>query len=445
MVEKLFSGREPKQSDVLLDPGCGEGSFIEGVLRYCELHELQAPHVVGVETDADLVKKARRKFTNSAVEILHQDYLGPQIPADFIIGNPPYVPITGLTDREKKHYRRLFKTAVSRFDLYLLFFERSLENLRRNGRLCFVTPEKYEYVHTAASLRRMFVSVCIEQIVHIDEDSFRGLVTYPVITTVENNPLRAGEATSVHLRHGSVILVHLPKDGSAWTGAIENAQPIDNDGLTLGNVCIRVSAGIATGADSIYVLHRAKIPKSLEGFSHPTISGKQLNSEQNELSATQDVMLTPYDETGALLPEAKLEKLLTYLKPHKKILEQRTCVKKHNHSKWYRFHDSVPLPDIMRPKILCKDIAREPRFWMDRAGLVVPRHTVYYIVPKENTNPDELLIYLNSDQAKSWLKAHCQRAANGFYRLQTEVIKQLPIPVELHSKLRTNEQISMLN
>ena len=38
MVEKLFRTRQPRAEETLLDPGCGTGVFIEGVLRWCDRH-----------------------------------------------------------------------------------------------------------------------------------------------------------------------------------------------------------------------------------------------------------------------------------------------------------------------------------------------------------------------------------------------------------------------
>ena len=46
-------------------------------------------------------------------------------PFDYIIGNPPYVPIEGLDEAEKGRYKAAFLTAQGRFDLYLLFFRTS--------------------------------------------------------------------------------------------------------------------------------------------------------------------------------------------------------------------------------------------------------------------------------------------------------------------------------
>ena len=43
----------------------------------------------------------------------------------------------------------------------------------------------------------------------------------------------------------------------------------------------------------------------------------------------------------------------------------------------------------------------------------------------------ELCEYLNSPEVAKWLMAHCQRAANGFLRLQSHVLKALPLPQAL--------------
>jgi len=93
--------------------------------------------------------------------------------------------------------------------------------------------------------------------------------------------------------------------------------------------------------------------------------------------------------------------------------------------------------DLLRPKILCKDISDNPLFWIDKEGLVVPRHSVYYIVPKHPSQIYRMAEYLNSDPVKAWIFANAQRAANGFLRIQSSVLKRLPIPAELARSLPT--------
>jgi adenine-specific DNA-methyltransferase len=89
-----------------------------------------------------------------------------------------------------------------------------------------------------------------------------------------------------------------------------------------------------------------------------------------------------------------------------------------------------PLDETLRPKILCKDIGSRPWFVVDEEGTIVPRHSVYYLVPAEESQLHELCAYLNSEPVAEFLVANCQRAANGFLRLQSHVLKQVPLPEE---------------
>ena len=86
------------------------------------------------------------------------------------------------------------------------------------------------------------------------------------------------------------------------------------------------------------------------------------------------------------------------------------------------------MKDLLCEKILCKDIIKNPQFWLDMSKQIIPRHTVYYIIPKEEIDIIKLYKFLNGKTAETWLKNHCQRAANGYYRLQSNVLKELPIP-----------------
>lgn len=439
MVARLFSQREPRSSDVVIDPGCGDGPFIEGVLRHCRQRGLTPPPIIGVETDPRHLSRAQARFAHEpAVTLLQQDYLdNPLGPADFIIGNPPYVGITGLDEREKARYKRTFETAVGRFDLYLLFFERSLQNLAPGGRLVFITPEKFEYVGTAAPLRKLLASQRMESLEHVAEDTFPGLVTYPTITTVQREPSTPESRTLVRFRDGLEREVALPADGASWNAALAGGLEADDGIPTLQDVCIRISCGIATGADEIFTQpDDARLPRGLRPFAHPTVSGRQLGlsgiTDDTSVVATRDVMLIPYDDSGNLLPEHRLGDLATHLRRPDNLrkLQERPRVREGGKT-WYRFYDNVPFADLRRPKILFKDITPEPRFWADRTGAIVPRHSVYYAVPKPGVDRDALLAYLNGPEAREWLRARCQRAANGFFRLQSSVVRTLPVPPSL--------------
>lgn len=43
---------------------------------------------------------------------------------DYVVGNPPYVAVEGLSEDEKGRYRSRFQSASGRMDLYFLFSSR---------------------------------------------------------------------------------------------------------------------------------------------------------------------------------------------------------------------------------------------------------------------------------------------------------------------------------
>jgi len=428
MVEKLFRKRNPRSSDTLLDPGCGSGAFIRGILDWCGQRDVEVPSIIGIEDDPRLIEEARGVVrSRENVVLIEGDFLSTDLGAfDFVIGNPPYLRIEGLSEVERHLYRRRFDTAVNRFDLYVLFFEKALKSLKPCGRLVFITPEKFEYTLTTKALRKLMTQYHVEEIHHVREDAFGHLVTYPTITTINRD---SGELTEILHRNGSSNIVKLPDDGSRWITAIKVESELNTSQITLGDICVRISCGVATGRDHVFVMPKDEVPESLKAYAHPTISGKELTARGIETSC---VMIIPYDKTG-LLPEDKLEGFMNWATEYKNILDSRSCVKR-GIRKWYAFHENPPMGDILRPKILCKDIGKEPRFWFDRRGLIVPRHSVYYIVSKNANRLTELLNYLNSERVRKWLIANCQRAANDFVRLQSSVLKMIPVPEYLVEK-----------
>jgi adenine-specific DNA-methyltransferase len=428
MANRLFHSKPPSRDSSILDPGCATGAFIAGIIRWCEDRKLAIPRIVGIDSDSRHLKEARAEFEEyPSVDIRHADFLNSRPRKfDYVIGNPPYVPITALNEEEKARYRRLFETARGRFDLYLLFFEQALNCLAPGGRLAFITPEKFLYVDTAEPLRVLLAKKRVEEILLLGEKTFGDLVTYPTVTVLSNTA-RNGR-TKIQLRSGERVAVHLAADGRSWMPALHG----DNgkvDGPRLEDICIRISCGVATGADSIFLHETKSLPSDLRPFAYRTISGRELCPQNGGLTSTYS-MLVPYSNDGVLLAERKLGALKSYLSEPTRMLQlkNRTCVRR---KPWYAFHETPPISEISRPKILCKDITARPMFWIDHSGVLVPRHSVYYIVPSEPARLSDLSDYLNSDYATEWLNAHCQRAANGYLRLQSAILKKLPIPPSL--------------
>lgn len=434
MVRRLFRDDPPTSDDRVLYPGCGTAPFAAAVERVCDAEGWEYPTGLGVERNPEHLTEARnRELTH--VEFEERDFLADDMrdaeAFEYIVGNPPYVPIEGLSEDEKTRYKAAFDTAIERFDLYLLFFERSLDLLSVDGVLSFVTPEKFEYVDTAAPLRRLLTTddVRAEEIEHIDEDAFTGFVTFPCITTVRRttDDLTPRE-TRVTLRDNTTHITTLPTDGGSWASQIRDADIKDiQTGATLRDVTERVSPGLATGADKVFVMGRDDIPDEVnEEWVRPTVSGSQLREFDGPY--TDSVFVCPYNDDGSLADEDELGTTLDWLEQHRERLEDRSCVEAGK--KWYACHENPPMEDILNPKIVFRDIVKEPQFWPEHEGNVVPKHSVYYAVPRDGVPMDELIDYLNSPEARMWMEASCQKAHNGYYRLQSRVLSDLPVPAE---------------
>lgn len=421
-----------------LFPGVGTGPFVAAVERHCEENGDDLPEGVGIDSDPEQIEEVRQRFDDLSFRFIQEDFLQPSPDLgtfDYIIGNPPYVPIQDLEDEEKEEYRNRFDTAYDRFDLYFLFFERALELLEPGGRLAFVTPEKFEYVDSAEPLRRLLNRYRIERIEHLEDGNFEGYTAYPTITVLEK---RNGDVqTEVVLDSEERHHVSLPATGESWASDIRNqGNTLEDNGLTLGDVTERISVGVATGADKIFVARRTEIPPSLrDDWTFPTISGRELELHGG-IDGSESVFICPYDESGDLLEEDELGALKDWLETdprRRERLEDRSCVRKGDEV-WYGWHETPQMQDILQPKIVWRDITNEPKFWIDEAGEVLPRHSVYYLIPKSPEKMEELNEYLNTQPVREWLFANCQRASNGYIRLQSKVLEDLPVPRSLDER-----------
>ncbi len=434
MVGRLLADHDPARAASVLDPGCGEGAFLAGVRRWEKQRGAgRNLALLGVESEPRRAGATRAAFSGDvATQVVEEDYLrwDPGKEFDFIIGNPPYVPITALSEAEKRDFRGRFAAARGRFDLYLLFMEKSLRLLRPGGRMVFITPEKYLYVATAVPLRRILAQHNVEEIDLVGESTFEGLVTYPTITTIVRRAPTG--PTRMRMRGGVSRDVVFGAEGAPIYPA-GGATPTPTDCTLLADLCVRISAGVATGADSVFVHEARTVPEALARYAHPTAAGRELrvgDAEQSLPPANRFLMLVPYDEGGALRPLEELGPLAGFLNQDavKSRLQRRTCVAR---KPWHAFHETPPLGDVLRPKLVCKDIGPTPRFWIDRTGTLLPRHTIYYLVPHESSWLKPLCDYLNGPVAAAWLAGNCQRAANGFIRMQSATLKKLPVPDEV--------------
>lgn len=90
---------------------------------------------------------------------------------DIVIGNPPYVNVEKIDLTIKSNIDR-FRTAYKKYDLYVLFYEKALQLLKKGGVLSFITSNKFLSQEYGLILRQELLKNTIETIVNFNYDIF---------------------------------------------------------------------------------------------------------------------------------------------------------------------------------------------------------------------------------------------------------------------------------
>lgn len=227
----------------VLDPACGSGSFLVKALEaindkykdfgadggvYTKL-QILTENIYGVDLDEQAVEIARLnllinaldskiklpslarniKNGNSLISGTDEElkkYFGknfrdkkpfnwqeefPEVFAqggfDVIIGNPPYVRNRDLEEKDKEFFPKGFYSASGQYDLYQLFFEQSINLLKENGLLGFITSNKYAIADYGKKLREFILdNTKIKTVVDVSNLLvFKEASTYPYIIILQ--------------------------------------------------------------------------------------------------------------------------------------------------------------------------------------------------------------------------------------------------------------------
>lgn len=108
---------------------------------------------------------------------------------DVIAGNPPYINIRVLSKvkpKEKPVYKEYYShSAYKNYDIYALFFERSIETLSRGGRLGYITSNKFCATDYGFKIRDYLLQFTIEKIIDVSKIRvFEDAGVYPNITVL---------------------------------------------------------------------------------------------------------------------------------------------------------------------------------------------------------------------------------------------------------------------
>lgn len=334
---------------------------------------------------------------------------------DLIIGNPPYIRIQNINKNLRGLYSRKFFSSIGRYDVFVLFIEQAIRNLKKKGKLAYICSNKFMTTSYGKGIREYLINnVAIQKIFDFTDTEMFGAMILPCVIVCQKgekkDELEYTAITKTNKKpelvvnkdefwnflkiwkentrkniiienHGNeTVSIHKyicdqPSDSKPWHFLPKDIEKIckeisKNSDYLLGEIAdIRV--GLKTTCDRVFVFDKRSVPfqkKTSREFIHPLLRGKDIRKWRVPDSVDKFI-LYPYKTLGNKIHPITLEKypeIKNYFYKNKKLLEARTYIKENPGREWFEIW--VPhKPEIFESeiKIVTPDISPENRFAID--------------------------------------------------------------------------------
>lgn len=378
---------------------------------------------------------------------------------DYVVSNPPYVRYNEIDNDVKKTYKKLYKTALGKFDLYSLFFDLGIQLLKNKGMLGYITPNSYFSTLYAKPLRSLILSKTkIIKLIDLEEvKPFPNVSVYPVITILSKEKINSvqdyvfpyiretkpfndlnGEYEPTNVKENKVIQISLNTD--CWSflpNSISSLRKnLSNILPPISKLPIEIKAGIATGCDEVFVLKGDSLAIEDE-LLVPLVRGKDVG--KYSINWGRIYLLNPYMENGTPIEIEEYPLAKKYMETNRERLSRRYHVKKGK--KWYETHDSINLRKHLQQRIIGPDIAESCRFAIEE-GTYLCHNSCYSFF--YDGDIEVLLSILNSSFFEFILKSSLPKIRAGYWRQMKKNLINLPILNPETFELDENKRIKSL-
>jgi adenine-specific DNA-methyltransferase len=174
-ADRLVGWAVSDGSEVLLDPSCGDGVFLEAANSRLQILGRVSPKVYGVDVSADALRLAHERVDTA--DLVQRDFfsLTPNdLPSfDCVVGNPPFIRYQTFNgDKKSLGHQRAKEAGVKLPRLassWAPFVVHASRFLRRGGRLGMVMPAELGHAMYARDVLRYLV----ENFRHVAVEMFR--------------------------------------------------------------------------------------------------------------------------------------------------------------------------------------------------------------------------------------------------------------------------------
>lgn len=496
IVDYIISNIAPLEKSRVIDPSCGSGAFLLGIIRYYE--KTYHKSIVSIIKDnlygVDILEyNARRSKLLIMLYALMKDniikeedmhvYVADSLKSkwshkfDVVVGNPPYVKFQDLDDITRNFLFKTYQTTrLGTYNLYFAFFELGLNLLDEGGKLGYITPNNFFTSLSAEPLRRFFQdNKSIYQIVDFDATKVFDVQTYTAISFLNKNTnqyilydrIGRKENTSeflsdITLTPNSYNDLSVKKWRLLCGDEKENIQKIESKGQTLGDL-MNICVGIATLKDNVYFIDPIGedasyyyMKKGVSTFKIEKIITKPLVKISNmkkdiDITNNRRRIIFPYKivkNKAIIIEEVELKNsypcCFEYLSSVKDILISRGKGKR-IYSPFYIYGRSQGLSRT-GPRVYTPTFSQKPRFLFDENedGLFTNGYGMYFKNRELFSNPvarlenvDVLLKIINSCVMDYYVAKTSVAIEGGYPCYQKNFIERFTIPYITEEQIET--------
>jgi hypothetical protein len=468
----------------LLDPACGSGIFLRSILEIqCDpWQEIDVRstadqcfrNVWGIDVDNNACEATRLSLsllhlvlTGSFPKVLNVvnaeilEYIS-KTPTvyDVVVANPPFIPWDRLPPAIKDRVNQFMQDYSSgKVDMFLALVKVAIGSLKPGGFLLYVLPHSFLLSENAERLRKeisdkfwvrcladlssvpVFGDVGSYVVLLIAQKKDPNLPSVPTATVVtckdlvglaledvldgkrvRNDFYQVYEVSQSTFAQSTWSL--LPPEHTRLQAKLQSFPQLDQF------LCVR--QGLVTGADDVFIIDRARVPKGEEDVYAPFLSDREMDRYTVPTRASRFVFY-PFLR-GTRLNERQIRhefpKTWAYLNSHIKKLKERRSVQAGTVLWWAPERPRFPR-DLLRPKIVSPHLILTPRFSIDTKGrFAISRSPLLY--PLGPGNELDLLHYfaaiLNSSCGHWQIASLSHKYSRGYFMLEPKTLRKIHVP-----------------
>ena len=358
---------------------------------------------------------------------------------DIVIGNPPYVQIKWL--KEKDDYKRLnYKTFESTGDIYCLFYEQGCNLLHYEGSLIFITSNKWLKSNYGAKTRK-FIVECSNPRLLIDLGAgvFEGASVDTNILLTQNKKYTRSTLTAnlvsdmsnLSFTEASLSGKDIWSIGNGVSNIIK--QKIEKIATHINDFNVELDYGILTGANKTFILTKEKAKELIELDSKnkeiikPILRGKDIERYAAHFNGIY-LLCTHNGVKSQNIPPINVPRDYPTLIPYFESFGEDFRNRGEQGDSYYNLRNCAYIMKYLSPKIIYADIVQETgKFYYDDECYFT-NDTAFLI---SGDNLLYLLGILNSKAFTFFYKSfYCGSAlGNKGLRYKRDFLMKVPIPV----------------